>query len=134
MKLTASTLPNILKHATVRPVYKKDSKNKLQNYRPVNILNNLSKVCEKFLFNEMATHFDNILSIYHCGFRKGFNSQQFLIVLVEKWKKNRDRGGSFAAVLTDLSKSFYCLLHYLLIEIKINLYSAEWKETEVQHK
>ena len=32
---------HIIKHGTVRPVYKKDSRKK-QNYRPVTILSNLS--------------------------------------------------------------------------------------------
>ena len=41
---------------------------------------------EKFLFNEMATDFDNILSNNQCGFRKGFSAQQCLKVLVEKWE------------------------------------------------
>ena len=59
----------------------------IQNYRPLSILSNLSKVYEKCQFNEMVTHFDDILSKYQCGFRKGFSTQQFLIVLVENWEK-----------------------------------------------
>ena len=86
--ITTSTFPNILKHATVRPIYKKDSRNEVQNYRPVSILINLSKAYEKCLFNEIATDFDDLVSKYQCGFRKGFSSQQSLILLVEKWKKN----------------------------------------------
>ena len=30
---------------------------------------------------------DKILSKYQCGFRKGYNSQHYLIALIEKWKK-----------------------------------------------
>ena len=33
---------HIIKHGPVRPVYKKDSRNEKQNYRPVSILSNLS--------------------------------------------------------------------------------------------
>ena len=69
----------------------------------------------KCLFNEMATPSDNILTKYQCGFRKGLCSQQCLILFVEKWGKNRDKGGSFATILTDLSKAFDCLLQDLLI-------------------
>ena len=46
---------------------------------------------EKCLFNEMATQLDDILSKYQCGFRKGFSSQQCLIVLFAKWKKIETR-------------------------------------------
>ena len=49
------------------------------------------------------------------GFRKGYNTQQVLVSLIEKWKKildNKDFGG---AVLMDLSKAFDTLNHDLLI-------------------
>ena len=36
-------------------------------------------------------------------------------MFVEKWGKNREKGGSFAGILTDLSKAFDCLLQDLLI-------------------
>lgn len=41
------------------------------------------------MFNEIAEYFDNILSKYQCDFRKGFSSQHYLQVLIEKWKKNK---------------------------------------------
>ena len=35
--------------------------------------------------------------------------------MIEKWKKVVDNGGAFAALLTDLSKAFYCIPHDLII-------------------
>lgn len=88
----------------------------IQNYRPLSILSNLSKVYEKCQFNEMVTHFDDILPKYQCGFRKGFSTQHFLIVLVENWKKKiGTKGCSLVAILADLLNFFDCLLHDLLI-------------------
>ena len=37
------------------------------------------------------------------------------IVMLEKWCQSLDRGGFSGALLTDLSKTFECLLHDLLI-------------------
>ena len=85
--ITTSIFLNVLKHPNARTVYKKDSKNKVQNYCPVSILSSLCKAHEKCLFNEMTTHFDDILSKYQRGFRIGFSSHQRLFVLVDKWKK-----------------------------------------------
>ena len=86
--LIKSEFSQTLKIANVTPVYKKDSRNDETNYRPVRILSNLSKMYEKYMFNEIAEYFD-ILSKYQCGFRKGISSQHCLLVLIEKWKKIR---------------------------------------------
>ena len=66
-----STFPEILKHADITPLYKK-GKNVIEgNYRPVSILPNLSKIFEKYMFEQMSQFFENIFSKYQCAFRKG---------------------------------------------------------------
>ena len=45
---------------------------------------------------------ENILSYFQCGFRKGFNTQQCLIGMIEKAKRIMDKDGHFSALLTDL--------------------------------
>ena len=55
------------------------------------------------------------LSPYLCGFRKGYNTQHCLMVMLEKWKKALDKRNIAGALLTDLSKAFDCLNHELLI-------------------
>ena len=41
--------------------------------------------------------------------------------MIKKWKKSVDKGKSFAAILTNLSKVFDCLPHDLIIA-KFNAY------------
>ena len=67
------------------------------------------------MHSQISAYFDKILSKYQFGFRKGYSSQQCLLVLMEKWKKCLEKGGKCGALLTDLSKAFDCLLHDLLI-------------------
>ena len=57
----------------------------------------------------------NYLSPYLCGYRKGYNTQQALLALIEKWKKYLNDKGYGGAVLMDLSKAFDTLNHGLLI-------------------
>ena len=85
------------------------------NYRPISILKNISKVYERIMFKQIVEFMDPYFSKFQCGFRKGYSTQQCLIAFIEKWKSAIDQGKSFGAVLTDLSKAFDCLPHELLI-------------------
>ena len=97
------------------PVFKKNNKCEKDNYRPVSILSNLSKICEKQTYNQLYDYFDNILFPSQCGFRKGYSPQHFLLVMIEKFKETIERENKFDALLTDLSKAFDCINHPLLI-------------------
>ena len=113
--LSKSIFPSDLKLAAdVTPVYKKKSKNSNDNYRPVSILSNISKIYERCIYDHIQLFFDFLLSKYQCGFRRGYNAQHCLITQIEKWKKSFDNAGAFGALLTDLSKALDCLPHELL--------------------
>ena len=79
--------PYDLKLANVVPVYKKKPKASKNNCRPVSILSNISKVCERCIYDQIQIYFHKVLCKDQCGFRKGYNSQHRLIALIEKWKK-----------------------------------------------
>ena len=49
---------------------------------------------------------DKNLSPYLSGFREGYNTQQCLLLMIEKWKKALDNKKHAGAILTDLSKAF----------------------------
>ena len=63
--------------------------------RPVSILLNLSKIFERCLYDQLKDYFDKLLSKYHCGFRKGFSTQHYLLAMIEKTTKKswQWRGG-----------------------------------------
>ena len=116
--------PSDLKLTDVVPVYKKKSKNSKDNYRPLSILSNISKIYERCLYDQIQVYFISVLSKYQCGFHRGYNAQHCLITLVEKWKKSVDNGGVFGALFTDLSKAFDCLSQQLLI-VKLDVYGFD---------
>ena len=113
--LTEGTFPNDFKKAVVHPIHKKECKTEKSNYRPISILPNLSKIYERLLYDQMYSYFDKFFVKYQCCFRKGYNAQHCLLVMIEKMKEARDKSKVCAAVLTDLSKAFDCLKHDLLI-------------------
>ena len=45
--------PNCLKLAKVIPVYKKGDQQECNNYRPISLLSNISKLIEKLLYNTL---------------------------------------------------------------------------------
>ena len=77
-----SFFPDGLKRAEVIPVFKKDikkdSKNWKQNYRPVSILSNISKIYETCLYNELSSYFVDIFQIISLAFPK-------VLVLSNAW-------------------------------------------------
>ena len=97
------------------PTYKKDNKTDKANYRPISILPNLSKTCERFMSNQIYPYLNQISSKYQCRFRKGFNAQYCLMTMIGKWRKFLDKGGYAGALRTGLSKAFDCIYHKLLI-------------------
>ena len=124
--------PSDLKIADVTPAYKKKSKYSKDNYRPVIILSNISKIYERCIYDQIEKYFDDILSKYQCGFRKGYSAQHCLMSLIEKWKESVNSGGAFGALLTNLSKAFDCLPHDLLIA-KLNAYGFDKKALKLIH-
>ena len=76
-----------LKVVDATTAFKKKSKTSKENYRSMSIFSNISKTYERCLYNQIQTYFDNILSKYQCGFRKGFNAQHCLANMIKKEKK-----------------------------------------------
>ena len=85
--------PKELKQADIKPIYKKESRNEKENYRPVSILPNLSKIFERCMYDQLKDHFNRLLSKYQCGFRKRFSTQHCLLAMIEKLGKRLDSGG-----------------------------------------
>ena len=73
------------------------------------------------MFIHMSAFFEDIFNKQQCRFLKGYNTQQCLLKMLEKWEWSVNGGKVFGTLLTDLSKAFDCLDYELLIE-KLNAY------------
>ena len=109
MSVTNSDFPSVLKQAKITPVFKKGERYSKDNYRRVNILPNVSKMFEQCVFRQINEYMDMFLLNHQCGFRKGYSTQQCLLVMLEKWRSAVDNKK------TDLSKALDCLSHELLL-------------------
>ena len=79
----SSKFPCILTLADIIPVFKKGDKECENNYRPVSVLPNTSKIFERIIFRQVSYCTESFLSKYHCGFRKGYSTQH---CFVYAWK------------------------------------------------
>lgn len=75
----------------------------------------VSKIFERIMQKQIIVYVQKFLSPLLCGYRKGFNAQYALTLMIEKWKHSIDSGGHAGAVLMDLSKAFDTINYELLI-------------------
>ena len=54
----------------VRPIFKKDDRAEIKNYRPVSLLNIFSKICERFLHENFTNYVETFLSKFISAYRK----------------------------------------------------------------
>ena len=83
-------------------------------------------------FKQMSSFLEYIFSKHQCRFRKGFSTQQCLLTLLKKWKNAVDKGKTFGALLTDVSKASDCLNPGLLIA-KLNAYGFTLPAFKLTH-
>ena len=66
----------------------KRAKNSKENYKPISIPANISKIYERDQFEQMSNYFENIFSKFQCGFRQRLSAQYYLMSMTEKCKKS----------------------------------------------
>ena len=110
--------PDELKLAKVIPIYKSVSTMKLNNYRPISVLNIFSKTFERLTYNELIKFLDkyNILDQNKFGFRQGQSTHHALITLVDKITKSLDNGDIVIGVFIDLKRVFDTVDHKIVLK------------------
>ena len=75
--LTVSIFPEKLKLAKVIPLYKKDDKLMMGNYRPISLLTSISKLFEKVAFEQLSDYFssNNYFPDGQYGFREKHSTE-----------------------------------------------------------
>ena len=116
MSIDTNTVPDELKFAKVKPLFKKNSRLDVGNYRPVSILCIVSKILERSVYVQMEKYLNenNIIYGNQSGFRKGFSTDTCLINLTDHIKMQLSQGNFVGMVLLDLQKAFDTVDHDIL--------------------
>ena len=67
------------------------------------------------MYDQLYEYKENFLNQVLCGFRKAYSTQHPLFRLLPKWQKEFDSAKFIGTMLMDLSKTYDCLPHDLLI-------------------
>ena len=119
--LIGGIFPSKLKVAKVIPIYKRDCKNKLKNYRPISLLPCFSKVIEKVISIQLISYLEtnDILNDSQFGFRAARSTTAATLNLVDFILEAFDRHEFAIGVFLDLTKAFETVDHSILLH-KLN--------------
>jgi hypothetical protein len=110
--------PTDLKIGRITPIYKKGDKTDTENYRPVTVLNIISKVFERLLNYQLYEYLDtnSKLSDTQHGYRKGKNCQTAIVEFLDYIYQEIDKGRIPIGTFYDLTRAFDTVNHDVLIE------------------
>ena len=123
--LITGIFPDSLKIAKVIPLYKKENREKVDNYRPVSLLTAISKIFEKAAYNQLYQYFkeNKLLFDAQYGFRDEHSTELASIELIDRILSDLDNKKNPVAVYMDLSKAFDTLDHKILLH-KLRYYGV----------
>lgn len=122
--LEEGCFPDLWKVGIVVPIYKgKGAKTSVDQYRPVTLLNSLSKVFEKLIHESIYEHLMNNDLIYdkQSGFLPGHDTQKQLVHIVHSLMRNNESKLTTRGVFLDIAGAFDAVPHHLL-SIKLYAY------------
>ena len=118
LSFETKTFPDILKNAIIKPIFKKDDKNDISNYRPISILPVISKIFERATLNQLIEYFEkyDLINCFQHAYRKFHGTVTCLFELLNEIYHLIDIKKKVAIVSLDLSKAFDTINHTLLLK------------------
>jgi Reverse transcriptase (RNA-dependent DNA polymerase) len=118
LSFSSGTVPTQLKIAKIVPIFKSGDADSVDNYRPISLLSNFSKVLEKIMCNRLTCFLENngLISNNQYGFRKGHSTVHPIIHLLNEVAGAANRKKYTVAIFCDLRKAFATCDHNILIK------------------
>ena len=123
---TTGIFPTALKVANIIPIHKKVDKLDCNNYQPISLLSNISKIFEKMMHIQLTSFLNKnkVLSSFQFGFGKKHSTNHALISLTEMIRLALDNDQFVCGVFINLQKAFDTVDHKILLS-KMNHYGIK---------
>ena len=115
LSMSTCTLPEVWKYSNVVPIHKKGKKCKVDNYRPISLLNSVSKVMERLVFNHIYPVVSPQINSAQHGFMKHRSTTTQLIDTYSDISRNLDSGSQTDIIFLDFAKAFDSVPHDLIV-------------------
>lgn len=121
LMLLSGEFPENLKRSIIKPVYKKGNASEIKNYRPIALLNNISKIFEKLIAIRLTTFFykNQIFSGYQNAYLKNRSTERAIFQAIDEILKSINEKNKTEGIFLDLSKAFDAIDHERLL-LKLN--------------
>ena len=115
--MRTGSLPRDWVTANVVPVFKRDKKNFVSNYRPISLTSLIVKTMEWIIFGKVSEvlHANKVLSSHQYGFRKSHSTSHLLLEAVNDWTQTLEQRGTCHCLFLDFAKAFDSVPHQRLL-------------------
>ena len=126
--IETNTLPSDWKEAYVTPIFKKGSKKKPENYRPISLTSVPCKILQRIIRDKIVEHMEthSLFNIHQHGFRSKHSCVTQLLEVIEDLMEKIDQGHEIDIAYLDFSKAFDKVPHKRLLH-KLKAYNISGK-------
>lgn len=118
LSLNTGIVPSMLKKSRIVPIYKAGDADMCDNYRPISLLNSISKILEKIVSVWLVSHLaqNNILHLNQFGFQIGKNTEHNLLKVLNCIVDSLNKNEYCIGIFLDLKKAFDVCDHTILLK------------------
>lgn len=111
--ISSGVYPDALKVSVIKPLFKKNSKEHMANYRPISLIPIISKIFEKYIYKELYRYIEknHILCDEQKGFRENRTINMAIYEFLHRVMMNMDKRIPVSAIFCDMTQAFDYVNH-----------------------